>query len=75
MNDKKLNAMVEFYYERHVEGECLKDLFREIYLAGNGSGIRAMQKHSLISELRAAQGVLSDPMLRKEMERKAGEKI
>ena len=75
MNDKKLNAMVEFYYERHVEGECLKDLFREIYLAGNGSGIRAMQKHSLISELRAAQDVLSDPMLRKEMERRAGEKI
>lgn len=75
MNDKKLNAMVEFYYERHVEGECLKDLFREIYLAGNGCGIRAMQKHSLISELRAAQDVLSDPMLRKEMERRAGEKI
>ena len=75
MNDKKLNAMVEFYYERHVDGECLKDLFREIYLAGNGCGIRAMQKHSLISELRAAQDVLSDPMLRKEMERRAGEKI
>ena len=75
MNDKKLNAMVEFYYERHVEGECLKDLFREIYLAGNGCGIRAMQKHSLISELRASQDVLSDPMLRKEMERRAGEKI
>ncbi len=60
MNDKKLNAMVEFYYERHVEGECLKDLFREIYLAGNGSGIRAMQKHSLIIELQAAQNVLNE---------------
>jgi hypothetical protein len=41
-------------------------LFREIYLAGNGSGIRAMQKHSLISELQAAQDVL------KEMEQKKG---
>ena len=66
MNDKKLNAMVEFYYERHVEGECLKDLFREIYLVGKGSAIRAMQKHSRISELQAAQDVL------KEMEQKKG---
>ena len=66
MNDKKLNAMVEFYYERHVEGECLKDLFREIYIVGKGSAIRAMQKHSLISELQAAQDVL------KEMERNTG---
>jgi len=66
VNDKKLNAMVEFYYERHVEGECLKDLFREIYIVGKGSAIRAMQNNSLISELQAAQDVL------KEMEQKKG---
>jgi len=66
VNDKKLSAMVEFYYERHVEGECLKDLFREIYIVGKGSAIRAMQNNSLISELQAAQDVL------KEMERKKG---
>jgi len=66
VNDKKLNAMVEFYYERHVEGECLKDLFQEIYIVGKGSAIRAMQNNSLISELQAAQDVL------KEMEQKKG---
>jgi len=58
VNDKKINAMVEFYYERHAEGECLKDLFREIYIVGKGSAIRAMQNNSLISELQAAQDVL-----------------
>jgi len=44
----------------------LKDLFREIYIVGKGSAIRAMQNNSLISELQAAQDVL------KEMERKKG---